>query len=83
MAALLAGCHTQRQRPAPVKYGPFPGPEPVPQQVEPAKPEKIQKADTVSMQPQDTVPQNVASENQLPKEPEIPLCKYGPPGGNW
>jgi len=76
MAALFAGCHTQRQRPAPVKYGPFPGPEPQEQRIEPAKP---QQADTVPMQPQDTV----APQQELPKEPDMPLCKYGPPGGNW
>ena len=74
MAALFSGCHSHK--PVVCKYG-------VPQEILDRRKDEARRRDSVVIVPpeqveiiqQDTVPE--------PPVPDIPVCKYGPPGGDW
>ena len=75
MVALLSGFGGQRLfakcKPKPVKYGPKPNYE----RTRERKDALEQKTDSISS---DTL---IVEPTPPPYEP--PVCKYGPPGGNW
>ena len=81
MASILSGCSSHRhviREPQPVKYG-------VPQEIL-DKQKPVVVFDTIPQAETDTI--NKADEEftfdePLPPVPDIPVCKYGPPGGNW
>jgi len=76
MAGLFAGCRSKRA--VSCKYGPPPERYAQKKNTEEVKKPTIEFVnDTLAPQPQDTVPQD------LPPVPDIPVCKYGPPGGEW
>ncbi len=74
MAALFSGCHSHKR--VVCKYG-------VPQEILDRRKEELRKRDSVATVPQEPVeimPQDTIPEPPLP---DIPVCKYGPPGGDW
>lgn len=77
MAALLAGGSWLRaQQPIEVKYG-------VPDELLEKRGQYLDTTKVVIIN--DSVPKQepTIEEDTLPPVPDIPMCKYGPPGGNW
>ena len=76
MAALLSGCHTKRVT---CKYG-------APQkQIEKQEAEIQRQKEEEELQrlEQQRLQDSIRAAQDLPPVPDIPVCKYGPPGGNW
>ena len=76
MAALLSGCHTKRVT---CQYG-------APQkQIEKQEAEIQRQKEEEELQrvEQLRIQDSIRAAQDLPPVPDIPVCKYGPPGGNW
>ena len=77
MAALFSGCHSPKR--VTCKYG-------VPQEVlerrEKARLDSI-AAEHARLEAAKATQQDSVKEEDLPPVPDIPVCKYGAPGGDW
>ncbi|MBO4665412.1 MAG: hypothetical protein J5612_00910 [Paludibacteraceae bacterium] len=83
MAALLAGELLRAQEPVQVMYGVPPELQDNLGAYSSAPQDTVIVKDTVA--PNDTIVETlpIVEEDTLPPVPDVPMCKYGPPGGNW